>query len=157
MKQIYLPNSNAQVRTFRRALLTGVEITILDEIHAVVGNRRGVHLITAVDRLVRLSGEFQRIALSATVRRLEKVAEFIGGLQVTGAGPEPRYSPRAVATVRSTDAKRYEIQDSADGNARKVSADTGADAASGQVQGGGECGEAYHEVRFEVVRKWISM
>ena len=113
MKQVYLPNSNAQVRTFRRALLTGVETTILDEIHAVVGNRRGVHLITAVDRLVRLSGEFQRIALSATVRPLEKVAEFIGGLQVTGA--------------------------------------------SGQEQGGGECGEAYHEVRLELVRKWISM
>jgi ATP-dependent Lhr-like helicase len=93
-----------------RSLLTGVETSILDEIHAVVGNRRGVHLITAVERLVRLSGEFQRIALSATVRPLEKVAEFIGGLQVTGAGPEPRYSPRAVATVRSTDAKRYEIQ-----------------------------------------------
>ena len=99
----------------------------------MVGNRRGVHLITAVERLVRLSGEFQRIALSATVRPLEKVAEFIGGLQVTGAGPEPRYSPRAVATVRSTDAKRYEIQDSADGNARKVSADTGADAADGEA------------------------
>ena len=76
-----------------RSLLTGVETSILDEIHAVVGNRRGVHLITAVDRLVRLSGEFQRIALSATVRPLEKVAEFIGGLQVTGAGPEPRYAP----------------------------------------------------------------
>ena len=72
LKQIYLPNSNAQVRTFRRALLTGVETTILDEIHAVVGNRRGDHLITAVDRLVRLSGEFHRIALSATVPRWRK-------------------------------------------------------------------------------------
>ena len=101
LKQIYLPNSNAQVRTFRRALLTGVETTILDEIHAVVGNRRGDHLITAVDRLVRLSGEFHRIALSATVRPLEKVAEFIGGLQVTGAGPEPRYTPPPAPSPRS--------------------------------------------------------
>ena len=50
-----------------RSLLTGVATVILDEIHAVAGTKRGTHLITAVDRLVPLSGEFQRIALSATV------------------------------------------------------------------------------------------
>jgi ATP-dependent Lhr-like helicase len=52
---------------------------ILDEVHAVIGNKRGVHLITAVDRLVPLCGEFQRIGLSATIRPMETVAEFIGG------------------------------------------------------------------------------
>ena len=33
--------------------------------------KRGTHLITAVDRLVRIAGEFQRVAISATVRPLD--------------------------------------------------------------------------------------
>ena len=55
-----------------RGLLTSVETLILDEIHDVFSSHRGVHLITAVDRLVRLSGEFQRIAISATVNPLDE-------------------------------------------------------------------------------------
>ena len=67
-----------------RAMLLGIATVILDEIHAVVGTKRGTHLITAVDRLVRLSGEFQRIALSATVKPLSTVAEFVGGFMLQG-------------------------------------------------------------------------
>jgi len=59
-----------------RTVLQGISTVILDEIHGVIGNKRGTHLITAVDILVPLSGEFQRIALSATIRPLETVAEF---------------------------------------------------------------------------------
>ena len=65
-------------------MLTGIATVILDEIHAVVGTKRGTHLITAVERLVRLSGEFQRIALSATVKPLATVAEFVGGYMLGG-------------------------------------------------------------------------
>jgi ATP-dependent Lhr-like helicase len=39
-----------------RLMLDGVATVILDEIHAVAGSKRGTHLVTAVDRLVRLSG-----------------------------------------------------------------------------------------------------
>ena len=62
-----------------RSMLTGIATVILDEIHAVVDGKRGTHLITAVDRLVPLSGEFQRVALSATVNPMERVAAFVGG------------------------------------------------------------------------------
>lgn len=62
-----------------RSMLRGLATVILDEVHAVIDTRRGTHLITAVERLVPLSGEFQRIALSATIKPLETVAEFIGG------------------------------------------------------------------------------
>jgi ATP-dependent Lhr-like helicase len=93
-----------------QSILTGIRTVILDEIHAVIGTKRGTHLITAVDRLVPACGEFQRIALSATVRPLEKVAEFIGGYRREGrSGAEPHYAPRAVSILRSGAAKVYDV------------------------------------------------
>lgn len=94
-----------------RSILTGLSTVILDEIHAVVGNKRGVHLITGVDRLVPLSGEFQRIALSATVKPLDSVAAFIGGSRMSGPGTaQPSYQPRPVTILESAADKRYDIQ-----------------------------------------------
>ena len=93
-------------------LLGNVATVILDEVHSVVGNKRGVHAITAVERLVPLCGEFQRIALSATVRPLQTVAGFVGGLraEVEGEEGEPRLRPRPVGIVQSADAKQYDIR-----------------------------------------------
>ncbi len=82
-------------------LLAGITTVILDEIHAVVGSKRGTHLITAVERLVRLAGEFQRIALSATARPLETVAEFVGGRVLKGDARSARYEKRPVRIIRS--------------------------------------------------------
>ena len=62
-----------------RLMLDGLAVLIMDEIHAVAATKRGTHLITAVDRLVLLAGEFQRIALSATVKPLAAVADLVGG------------------------------------------------------------------------------
>ncbi len=88
-----------------RELFRGIATVILDEIHAVVGEKRGTHLITAVERLTLLSGEFQRIALSATVRPLDEVASFIGGFTETGGA----YRERKVSVVRSRDRKEYRV------------------------------------------------
>ncbi len=90
-----------------RSVLQGIATVILDEIHAVVNNKRGVHLITAVDRLVPLCGEFQRIALSATIHPLATVAEFVGGYLDAGGS---RRSPRPVAQVASSEKKEYALQ-----------------------------------------------
>jgi len=92
-----------------RLILSGVETVILDEIHAVLDSKRGTHLITAVDRLVPLAGEFQRIALSATVRPLEPVAQFVGGLKAMQAGEDYRYQKRPVVILRSTAEKQYHL------------------------------------------------
>ncbi len=92
-----------------RSVLTNIRTVILDEIHAVVDNKRGVHLITGVDRLVPLSGEFQRIALSATVRPLETVAQFVGGYRMEGDPGGPGYSARPVRIVSSSQKKDYKI------------------------------------------------
>ena len=100
-------------------LFTGIATVILDEIHAVVGTKRGTHLITAVERLVRLTGEFQRIALSATVRPLETVAEFVGGYVQRGGARSDLYEKRQVEIIRSADKKHYTIDVRFPQNARE--------------------------------------
>lgn len=92
-----------------RSLLTGIRTVILDEIHSIAGSKRGTHLITAVDRLVLLSGEFQRIALSATVHPAGLAADLIGGYQRTGRGAEAGYRKRPVSIIRSRESKTYDI------------------------------------------------
>ncbi len=93
-----------------RTLLTGIATVVLDEIHAVVGTKRGTHLITAVDRLVPLSGEFQRIALSATVNPLERVAAFVGGFRQIGKGKDSLYEKRPVTIIRSRESRASDIR-----------------------------------------------
>lgn len=93
-----------------RRVLEGICTVILDEIHAVVPGRRGTFLMTAVERMVPLCGEFQRIALSATVKPLKKVAEFVGGYRLIQAGESATYEKRAVAIVQSDTPKHYEIK-----------------------------------------------
>ena len=92
-----------------RLMLDGVSTVILDEIHAVAGTKRGTHLVSAVDRLVRLSGEFQRIALSATVKPLSAVADLLGGYLISHSGSEPVYRRRPVQIVQCPLSKRYEL------------------------------------------------
>ncbi len=102
-----------------RSMLTGIATVILDEIHAIVGTKRGTHLITAVDRLVPLSGEFQRIALSATVNPPERVAEFVGGFRLVGKGKDGYYEQRPVSIIQSRQAKTYDIKVSFPPDARE--------------------------------------
>jgi ATP-dependent Lhr-like helicase len=93
------------------ALFAGLRTVILDEVHAVAAGKRGTHLITAVDRLVLFAGEFQRIALSATVEPLERIAAWIGGYRLErGAGDAPAYARRRVVVVASRQPKRYDVE-----------------------------------------------
>jgi ATP-dependent helicase Lhr and Lhr-like helicase len=63
-----------------RRLLTSVRTLILDEIHALVSNRRGSHLALSVERLASLTkAPLQRIGLSATQKPIEEVARFLVG------------------------------------------------------------------------------
>jgi ATP-dependent Lhr-like helicase len=93
-----------------RLMLDGVATVILDEIHAVAGSKRGTHLVTAVDRLVRLAGEFQRIALSATVKPLSVIADLVGGFTMEKAAQEPVYRKRPVQIVHCPMTKTYELR-----------------------------------------------
>ncbi len=63
-----------------RKVLGNVRTLIIDEIHAVVGNRRGSHLALSIERLAALiKTPLQRIGLSATQKPIEEVARFLVG------------------------------------------------------------------------------
>ena len=64
-----------------RENLKGVKYVVVDEIHSLADNKRGVHLSLTLERLQNLAGSFTRIGLSATVHPLEKVASFLVGYE----------------------------------------------------------------------------
>ena len=63
-----------------RAILRDVETVIVDEIHAVAGDKRGAHLSLSLERLEALANRAPaRIGLSATQKPIELVAHFLTG------------------------------------------------------------------------------
>src|SRR3954470_18733052 len=62
-----------------REILRTVRTVIVDEIHAVIGGRRGAHLALSLERLESIAVEstIQRIGLSATQKPIEEVARFL--------------------------------------------------------------------------------
>ena len=63
-----------------RRMLSTVRTLIVDEIHAVVDDRRGAHLALSIERLAALTQRpLQRIGLSATQKPIEEVARFLVG------------------------------------------------------------------------------
>ncbi|MCS4503021.1 ATP-dependent RNA helicase DbpA [wastewater metagenome] len=63
-----------------RRMLATVRTVIVDEIHALAGNKRGAHLALSLERLARLTpGPPQRIGLSATQKPIEDIAAFLSG------------------------------------------------------------------------------
>ncbi|MFN8094423.1 MAG: DEAD/DEAH box helicase [Vicinamibacteria bacterium] len=103
---ITTPESLFLILTSRaRAILAGVETVIVDEIHAMVGTKRGAHLALSLERLAELARRPpQRIGLSATQRPLEEVARFLGG----GEGLRA-WKPRPVTIVDAGAKKAFDL------------------------------------------------
>ncbi len=63
-----------------RLLFRNLRTIIVDEIHSISGNKRGVHLSLSLERLEHLVLQPPvRIGLSATQKPLERIASFLGG------------------------------------------------------------------------------
>jgi ATP-dependent Lhr-like helicase len=80
-----------------RETLRGITHCIVDEIHALCTNKRGVFLALLLERLQALQrSSFVRIGLSATQRPLEEVARYLGGSEPDAGG---NWRPRPVTIV----------------------------------------------------------
>ena len=78
-----------------RDMLRSARTVIVDEIHAVAGNKRGSHLALTLERLAHVAGgPVQRVGLSATQRPIETDRPAAGR---RGPGPRP---PGRDAAVR---------------------------------------------------------
>ncbi|HKV36127.1 MAG TPA: DEAD/DEAH box helicase [Pyrinomonadaceae bacterium] len=100
-----------------RRMLETARTLIVDEIHAVVGDKRGSHLALSIERLEQLVRQHQpqeaqeearntltRIGLSATQRPIEEVARFLVGTENINDDNVPQ-----CAIVDSGHARRLDI------------------------------------------------
>jgi ATP-dependent Lhr-like helicase len=63
-----------------RTHLRHVKWVIIDEVHQLAGDRRGVQLTVGLERLRKITDtDFQRIGLSATVGNPEEICSFVSG------------------------------------------------------------------------------
>lgn len=88
-----------------RRMLGTVETVIVDEIHALAGNKRGAHLALSLERLEAAGGcRIQRIGISATQKPLDAMAGFLAGTERGCRVVEPMPDRRPVLTLELPDA-----------------------------------------------------
>ena len=87
-----------------RATLTSVHTVVIDEVHALAPTKRGAHLALSLERLDALcDAPPQRIGLSATVRPLDEVANYLAGgrdVSIVDTSAKPHLDLQIVVPVR---------------------------------------------------------
>lgn len=113
-ESLYLMLTSPRARELFRTTRT----VILDEIHTLAGNKRGVHLALTLERLQNIALQpVQRIGLSATIKPLQEVARFLGGQEMRGENqvssrqsPVSNLQPRRVTVVDARYKKDLDLQ-----------------------------------------------
>jgi ATP-dependent Lhr-like helicase len=78
-----------------REMLRTVRSVIVDELHALAGNKRGAHLTLSLERLNQLCDRpALRIGLSATQKPIEEMARYL-----TGQHPDPQQQACAIVDI----------------------------------------------------------
>lgn len=85
-----------------RSYLSNVKWVVIDEFHELINSKRGVHLLVNLERLERIAGRYQRVALSASIGDLNKVRSVLapGRLVIDVSIPMSRESEIKVVTTR---------------------------------------------------------
>jgi ATP-dependent Lhr-like helicase len=92
-----------------RELFRHLSYVIVDEIHAISDNKRGVHLSLSLERLMPLcENEPIRIGLSATQKPLPRIAAFLGGQKFPSTNKRP--TPRTVNIVNCGQRKQLNLK-----------------------------------------------
>ncbi len=101
-----------------RETLRHVSHVLVDEIHALASNKRGVFLSLLLERLESLNenpNTFVRVGLSATQRPLDEVARYLGGLRKSHDGKT--FEQRPVTIIDAGQRKVLDLQVSFPGRA----------------------------------------
>ncbi len=95
-----------------RETLRSVTHVIIDEIHALCPNKRGVFLALLLERLEAICPQsFVRVGLSATQRPLSEVARFLGGSRIaTDAAGLKILQERPVTIVDTGQRKQLDLE-----------------------------------------------
>ncbi|HMP59887.1 MAG TPA: DEAD/DEAH box helicase [Gemmatales bacterium] len=98
---------NLVLTSAARAMLTHLRWCVVDEIHVLCPNKRGVFLALLLERLSALQQgpDFVRIGLSATQRPLDEVARYLGGgtrpVTIVDAGLRKNLDLQVIAPVET--------------------------------------------------------
>ena len=85
-----------------RKMLATTRTVIVDEIHALAGNKRGSHLALSLERLAALTASPPaRIGLSATQKPIDEIARFLVGVDPQAAAARRRHGS-ARSSTRAT-------------------------------------------------------
>lgn len=103
-----------------RSMLKSLKFVIVDELHALAGQKRGTFLAILLERLVHEIGyDPVRIGLTATVNPVEDAAAFLGGFSASAdtasqrknaSQPKDLFQPRHVTIVRSVVPKAWDLR-----------------------------------------------
>jgi ATP-dependent helicase Lhr and Lhr-like helicase len=105
-ESLYLMLTSKQARKMFRT----VQYLIVDEIHSLCGNKRGVHLSLTLERLQAIAEqELVRIGLSATQRPLDAIAAYLGGQEWSPGDPSTPH-PRPITIVDAGRKKQMDLR-----------------------------------------------